>query len=1205
MKRNLRNKTAAGLLLFTSGFALPVIAQPSAPPPTDGSDEMADEVVVLSPFEVTAEDSTGYVATSTLAGTRINTQLKDVGSAISVVTSEFLRDTGATDNKTLLQYTTNTEVGGIYGNFMNARSGVQDESANFRSPNTNTRVRGLTSADNTRDFFITNVPWDVYNVDRVDMQRGPNSILFGLGSPAGIINTTAKTAQFRDFGELQFRFGSFGSNRTMLDVNRELIDDELSARVVVLKNDEHYKQDPAYSLDERFYGTTRWEPRFLNRGEIKTTLKVNYESGHVKSNNPRQVSPIDYISPWYTDMNKALYDPRTVQDNNPHYQYDANDVESTYYPANHGEFKATRFNGSVNPDFEPWLGNFGSSFGGIFMDFAPGTTTNPVVSLSEFANIRAINSSGGVDGGIDYFTFSRRSSVDTFVQYATDARLPYYQFGLYKNPTMTDSSIFDFYNNLLDGENKQEWQNFNSFSASLSQTYFNQKLGFEAAYYSENYDNGQLSLLSDQRAGIYIDLNSFNLDGTPNANVGRPFLTDAGIYGNNSQDVNREASRITAYFDHNFNEHGESTWFKKLLGRHLISGLLSQESYATDTRNFMRWGTDTEYARLVTNNYRSQKITDNQRVISPVIYLSDSLASRSTASGAYISRPGEEVQIPRIAQMYYFESTWNPPGGVNASAPWTNPVSGRRQTQSENPANYVGWRTTPVNILNYQNGDADALTRSASLSKRDVESKAAVWQAYLWDGAVVGTYGIRQDEVKSWARNASTNWVVNTGTSNQTYDLGRVNFASGYTLPDTATVTPKQNSPSWSVVVKVNDLIGDRLPLDVSLYYNKSENFQVTGTRVDIYNHALPLPSGTTEDKGILLSTKDNRYSLKINKYVSNVKDASGTSGLNTWFLGGFMGWGSNYADVFQNHLGYVGDATSVETPASRSWHWNYSPTSGQTQDQANALRDQHVAAWRALQAAVPAEFYTAWNFGDIHAIRDHGQGTAPAGFTLTEDQISEGYEFEATANPTPNWRVTLNASKVEAIRNNVGGSALAGFVDIVNTAMVGTAGDLRIWGGDPSNTIRNSWNGNFYSDYSRMRLSEGNVSPELRKWRFNLVTSYDFRSGFLKGVNAGVGYRWQDKIAIGYRPVDTTNPNIITFDIDNPYMGPSEDAIDLWVGYRRRIADKYEWQIQLNVRDAFESNHLIPLTTQPDGTVAAWRIAPSQSWTITNTLKF
>src|SRR5688500_18055632 len=70
-----------------------------------------DEIIELSPFEVTAEQDRGYQATQTLAGTRIRTNLADVGSAISVVTREFLEDVGATDSSTLLQYTTNAEVG--------------------------------------------------------------------------------------------------------------------------------------------------------------------------------------------------------------------------------------------------------------------------------------------------------------------------------------------------------------------------------------------------------------------------------------------------------------------------------------------------------------------------------------------------------------------------------------------------------------------------------------------------------------------------------------------------------------------------------------------------------------------------------------------------------------------------------------------------------------------------------------------------------------------------------------------------------------------------------------------------------------------------------------------------------------------------------------------------------------------------------------
>ena len=151
----------------------------------------------MSPFTVeTSAEQGGYRADSTLAGTRVRTDLKDLASSLTVVTAQFLRDTGATNNQTLLVYAPNTEIGGIYGNY----GGVGGTFVNGASepdlvrPNSNNRIRGLDSADNTRDYFLTDIPWDSFNVDRVDLQRGPNSILFGIGSPAGIINTSVNMA---------------------------------------------------------------------------------------------------------------------------------------------------------------------------------------------------------------------------------------------------------------------------------------------------------------------------------------------------------------------------------------------------------------------------------------------------------------------------------------------------------------------------------------------------------------------------------------------------------------------------------------------------------------------------------------------------------------------------------------------------------------------------------------------------------------------------------------------------------------------------------------------------------------------------------------------------------------------------------------------------------------------------------------------------
>ncbi|MBK8477167.1 MAG: hypothetical protein IPL39_12985 [Opitutaceae bacterium] len=87
-----RRQTGAKALLLVSLLASAaaggLLAQgtPSAQPAS------VEDVVVLSPFCVASAEDRGYVAASTLAGNRINTELKDVGASISVVTSQFLRD---------------------------------------------------------------------------------------------------------------------------------------------------------------------------------------------------------------------------------------------------------------------------------------------------------------------------------------------------------------------------------------------------------------------------------------------------------------------------------------------------------------------------------------------------------------------------------------------------------------------------------------------------------------------------------------------------------------------------------------------------------------------------------------------------------------------------------------------------------------------------------------------------------------------------------------------------------------------------------------------------------------------------------------------------------------------------------------------------------------------------------------------------------
>ena len=87
----------------------------------------------------------------------------------------------------------------------------------------------------------------------------------------------------------------------------------------------------------------------------------------------------------------------------------------------------------------------------------------------------------------------------------------------------------------------------------------------------------------------------------------------------------------------------------------------------------------------------------------------------------------------------------------------------------------------------------------------------------------------------------------------------------------------KDHSTAGGVVVHLNKLFGehDPLPINVSLSYNKSNNFQVTDTRRDIYGNPIANPTGTTKDYGVLLSTKDGKYSFRAVKYETSLVGAN------------------------------------------------------------------------------------------------------------------------------------------------------------------------------------------------------------------------------------------------------------------------------------------------------------------------------------------
>lgn len=322
-----------GALLVSLGF-LPLQAQqasPSSPEakpanvaspltPKAAAAGAGEEVLVLSPFLVDASKDQGYRATSTLAGSRINTQLKDVAAPITVLTKEFLDDLGAVGLNDIMTYVANGESTGSYTKTNNVLGSPTDEIV--QNPVSANRVRGLAAADLTRDYFYTlgsQVGFDTYNLDQVTISRGPNSILAGLGSPAGIINYSPQLAALgRNQSEVAVRFGSWGDQRYTLNSNYVAAKDVLAFRVAGAWSDKGFKQQPAFSKDKRLYFATTYQPW------KKTALRASFEQVKIDRNLPNSLTPEDGISQWVAVGKPTASPPAT-----PAYAFPGFDGAST------------------------------------------------------------------------------------------------------------------------------------------------------------------------------------------------------------------------------------------------------------------------------------------------------------------------------------------------------------------------------------------------------------------------------------------------------------------------------------------------------------------------------------------------------------------------------------------------------------------------------------------------------------------------------------------------------------------------------------------------------------------------------------------------------------------------------------------------------------------------------------------------------------
>ncbi|MEO6244990.1 MAG: hypothetical protein ABIQ12_06110, partial [Opitutaceae bacterium] len=270
--------------LVVAAASLLAQTNPSATPPPPAAAK--DEAIVLSPFQVDAGTEKGYLATQTLSGTRLKTELKDIGSSLTVFTEQLMDDLGANSIYNLMAFAPNTDP------FIMSTSDIGGNGNDFINIPTKFVSRGGATTVVSQDFFSNNIPQDRYNSEALTFTRGPNAILFGLGNAAGAFVSSTKRAKPRNAITLEHQVDSRGGHRSTVDLNRVLIENYLSLRYAGLFEGLNDFRLHNNSYQRRDFFTLNVTPF------KKTTVRINYDRGHIQQSGVRPWPDYDAVSPW-------------------------------------------------------------------------------------------------------------------------------------------------------------------------------------------------------------------------------------------------------------------------------------------------------------------------------------------------------------------------------------------------------------------------------------------------------------------------------------------------------------------------------------------------------------------------------------------------------------------------------------------------------------------------------------------------------------------------------------------------------------------------------------------------------------------------------------------------------------------------------------------------------------------------------------------
>lgn len=270
------------VLLANTAVLFSLITMTATAQSTTTEPEKPAEVVELPAFEVRDKQDSGYRAANSVSATRIDTPIRDLPLTLDAFTEEFIKDIQPRDLLDIVTFA----------------PGVSSASNDFAGGTSNFNIRGFSSGNPLRNGFKGPNVLDPLTIARVEVARGPSSVLYGQLPPGGLVNYVTKRPLDQQQTTITQRIGTNNLYRTELDTTGP----------VGQGSDLYYRLMAAYDHNHEFYDPSEGESTVLapvlQWRTDRSTLTLDYQHYEKDEAAPIFMKPF-FVTPGFQFLEKV------------------------------------------------------------------------------------------------------------------------------------------------------------------------------------------------------------------------------------------------------------------------------------------------------------------------------------------------------------------------------------------------------------------------------------------------------------------------------------------------------------------------------------------------------------------------------------------------------------------------------------------------------------------------------------------------------------------------------------------------------------------------------------------------------------------------------------------------------------------------------------------------------------------------------------